>query len=185
MQQIDNLKHHLLIAMPQMHDSWFSGTVTYLCEHNAEGAMGVVLNKPLKIKFSDVCDQLEITRLPEVNPMVLSGGPVNQENGFILHRDKGDWGATLAVEDNIHLTSSKDILEAIAADRGPDSFRMGLGYAGWSAQQLDDEIKDNAWLIAEASPELLFDTRSDRLYPAALASLGVSDSIIGGDAGRA
>lgn len=185
MQQIDNLKHHLLIAMPQLNDSWFSGTVTYLCEHNSDGAMGVVLNKPLRINFSDVCDQLEITRLPEINPTVLSGGPVNQENGFILHRDKGDWNATLAVKENIHLTSSKDILEAIAADRGPEDFRMGLGYAGWSAKQLDDELKDNAWLIAEASPELLFNTKSQNLYTAALASLGVSDAILSGDAGRA
>lgn len=182
---LDSLKNHLLIAMPQLNDTWFSGTVTYLCEHNTEGAMGVVLNKPLAISFAEVCDQLGITRLPEINPQLLSGGPVSQENGFILHRELGDWAASMTVEHNVHLTSSKDILEAIAADRGPELFRLGLGYAGWSSSQLDSELKENSWLIAEANEEILFHTPTEQLYPAALALLGVSPELIGGDSGHA
>lgn len=185
MQQLDSLKNHLLIAMPQLDDSWFEGTVTYLCEHNEEGAMGLVLNKPVKVSLDEICQQLEIERVPGVDPAILAGGPVSLEHGFILHRQQGNWDSTLNINEQTHLTSSKDILKAIAAGEGPKDYRMALGYAGWDAQQLDDELKANSWLTVEASNELLFDTLPKDLYRSALKQLGISPEFLSADAGHA
>jgi putative transcriptional regulator len=185
MQQLQSLKNHLLIAMPQLGDSWFEGTVTYLCEHNEEGAMGLVLNKPLKVSLDDICQQLDIDRLPGIDPAILAGGPVSREHGFILHRQQGQWDSTLNVEEEAHLTSSKDILKAIAAGDGPRNYRMALGYAGWDAQQLDEELKQNSWLTVEASSELLFATQPEDLYRSALNQLGISPEFLSSDAGHA
>lgn len=185
MQQLDSLKNHLLIAMPQLDDSWFEGTVTYLCEHNEEGAMGLVLNKPVKVSLDEICQQLEIERVPGVDPTILAGGPVSLEHGFLLHRQQGNWDSTLNINEQTHLTSSKDILKAIAAGEGPKDYRMALGYAGWDAQQLDDELKSNSWLTVEASNELLFDTLPKDLYRSALKKLGISPEFLSADAGHA
>ena len=185
MQQLNSLKHHLLIAMPQLGDDWFAGTVTYLCEHTDEGAMGIVLNKPLAVTFDEICEQLEIPRLPGIEPQILAGGPVSPEAGFILHCQQGNWGSTLNITEQTHLTSSKDILKAIAAGSGPRDYRMALGYAGWDADQLDAEIRTNSWLTLEASQDLLFGTHPEDLYNAALARLGISAEFLSSDAGHA
>jgi putative transcriptional regulator len=185
MEQIKSLKNHLLIAMPQLEDSWFAGTVTYLCEHNHDGAMGIVLNKPMPVMFRDICEQLEISRLPLIDPQIYAGGPVSPENGFILHRQQGNWGSTLNITEQSHLTSSKDILRAIAGGSGPRDYRLSLGYAGWDADQLDAELRDNSWLTVEASGELLFDTPVEDIYDAALSLLGISAEFLSSDAGHA
>lgn len=185
MQELNSLKNHLLIAMPQLGDSWFAGTVTYLCEHNADGAMGLVLNKTLPVHFSDICEQLDIPRMTGIDPEIHAGGPVSPEHGFILHRQQGNWGGTLNVTEQTHLTSSKDILKAIAAGSGPRHFRLALGYAGWDAGQLEAELLTNSWLTVEATPELLFDTAPERMYHAALQRLGVSPEFLSSDAGHA
>ena len=185
MQQLNSLKNHLLIAMPQLEDSWFEGTVTYLCEHNEDGAMGLVLNKPLTVTLDDICQQLDIPRLAGIDPAILAGGPVSLEHGFILHRQQGQWDSTLNVDEEAHLTSSKDILKAIAAGDGPKDYRMTLGYAGWDAQQLDEELKQNSWLTVEASPELLFETEAKDLYRNALKKLGISPEFLSSDTGHA
>lgn len=185
MLQLNNLKHHLLIAMPHLDGSWFGQTVTYICEHNEEGAMGIVLNKPLPIHFSDICDQLEIPRLSNNNPRVFAGGPVSPENGFILHKQQGHWGSTLNVTEQTHLTTSKDILNAIASDTGPQDFRLALGYAGWDSEQLTQELRDNAWLLLEADNDLLFHTEPEQLYQAALARLGISPEFLSSATGNA
>lgn len=185
MKQISSLKNHLLIAMPQLDDSWFEGTVTYLCEHNEDGAMGLVLNKPLPITLADVCQQLDIERREHVNPVVLSGGPVSIEHGFILHQQPDQWDSTLNIEQDAHLTSSKDILAALAMDQGPSDYHLALGYAGWSAQQLDEELQQNAWLTIEATTELLFHTKTSRLYKAALEQLGISPDRLNTQTGHA
>ena len=185
MKEIKSLRNHLLIAMPQLEDTWFAGTVTYMCEHNQDGAMGVVLNRPLDLDFAEVCDQLEIPRLPSVNAEILCGGPVSQENGFILHREQGNWESTLNVTEQAHLTSSKDILEAIATGAGPRHYLLGLGYAGWSAQQLDKELRENSWITLEATPELIFGTDIHDLYNIALSTLGISAEFLSSDAGHA
>ena len=119
------------------------------------------------------------------SPPVFQGGPVSQEHGFILHKEAGSWSSSLQIASNSHLTSSKDILSAIAAGSGPKHYRLALGYAGWDAQQLDEEIRDNAWLTVEADDDLLFDTPSDELYDKALAKLGVSSEFLSTDAGHA
>lgn len=185
MEQIKSLKNHLLIAMPQMDDPWFAGSVTYLCEHNADGAMGIVLNKLMPVVFHDICEQLEIPRLPLIEPPIYAGGPVSQENGFILHRQQGNWGSTLNITERAHLTTSKDILRAIAAGDGPKDYRLALGYAGWEAEQLNDEILANSWLTVEATDALLFETPMDDIYDSALSLLGISAEFLSTDAGHA
>ncbi|HBS43232.1 MAG TPA: YqgE/AlgH family protein [Oceanospirillales bacterium] len=186
MEELRNLKNHLLIAMPALEDSWFAGTVTYLCEHNADGAMGIVLSKPSPHRFSEVCEQLGIDGFPGHEPVVLQGGPVQPEQGFILHRDNGQhWGSTMAVTDEISLSSSRDILEAIASASGPDEYRFALGYAGWGADQLEHELTDNAWLTLPATPELVFGTTAETIHSEALKRFGISVANLSHEAGHA
>ncbi|MFY9178585.1 MAG: YqgE/AlgH family protein [Venatoribacter sp.] len=185
MQQLSSLKNHLLVAMPKLRGSEFASAVVYLCEYGEEGAMGLMLNKPLPIQFQDICKQLNIVKLDTVNPQILSGGPVNTENGFVLHKEEGPWRSTMCVREDVHLSTSKDVLEAIAANAGPRFYRMALGYSGWSAGQLEEELRDNSWLTIEATPELLFETLPEHLYQQALAKIGVSMQALGGDAGHA
>lgn len=185
MQQADDLKHHLLIAMPGLKDSLFEGTVIYLCEHNEEGAMGLVINRVLPVEFHDICEQLEIPYSANSNPSVLDGGPVSPEHGFILHRQLGKWDSTFSVAEETHLTSSKDILTAIASGVGPQNYRIALGYAGWDKQQLEDELSSNTWLTTEADAQLLFETPTEHLYQAALAKLGVNVGFLSTQIGHA
>lgn len=185
MKQLNSLRNHLLIAMPSLDDSWFGGSVTYLVEHSSDGAMGLVLNKPTSFTFADVCEQLDIERREHISPLMMNGGPVSQEQGFILHREAGDWGATMNITEESHLTSSKDILTAIARGTGPQNYRLGLGYAGWSAGQLDEELRENAWLTLEATPDILFGLDYRDLYDVALSKLGVSAEFLSGEIGHA
>lgn len=185
MQQANDLKHHLLIAMPSLKDSLFESTVIYLCEHNEDGAMGLVLNRKLPVEFYDICEQLQIPYKLSANPIVLDGGPVSPEHGFILHRQTGSWNSTFSVDAEAHLTSSKDILKAIANGTGPQDYIIALGYAGWDKAQLENELSSNAWLTTEANSELLFETPIDELYQAALAKIGVSVEFLSSQTGRA
>lgn len=185
MQTLQSLKNQLLLAMPSLEGSYFAGSVIYLCEHNQEGAMGLVLNRTLPITFDHICEQLELPLLTGILPDVLAGGPVSLEHGFVLHREQGNWGGTLHVTEDAHLTSSKDILRAIASGGGPRHYRVALGYSGWSAGQLEDELRSNSWLTVEANADLVFETTPDELYAKALAKLGVSLEFLSGDAGHA
>ena len=186
MHELNNLTNHLLIAMPALADSWFAGTVTYLCEHNAEGAMGIVLNKPSVHAFSDICTQLDIPLHQSPPPCVLQGGPVRAEQGFILHQEQQQtWSSTLRVTDTISLSSSRDILAAIASGTGPDEYLFALGYAGWGADQLEQELTDNAWLTLEACPELLFHTPSSEVHTRALHYLGIQAMNLSRESGHA
>ncbi len=185
MQQANDLKHHLLIAMPGLKDSLFTGAVIYLCEHNEDGAMGLVLNRKLPVDFHDICEQLQIPYKLTANPIVLDGGPVSPEHGFILHRQAGAWNSTFSVAAEAHLTSSKDILKAIANDAGPQEFIIALGYAGWDKAQLENELSSNAWLTTEADAKLLFETPVDDIYQAALAKIGVSVEFLSSQMGHA
>lgn len=185
MKQLTSLRNQLLIAMPQLHDSFFEDTVIYLCDHDAEGAMGLVLNKALDIDFARVCEQLEIFRHDHINPIMMAGGPVGSEQGFILHREPGRWQATRVFDSFAHLTTSKDILDAIGKGEGPTEYRLALGYSGWSAGQLDEEILANSWLNVEPDAELLYRTAPQDLYQAALAKLGVSPMTLSDQSGHA
>ena len=182
-----NLTHHFLIAMPAMADPHFAHTLTFVCEHNADGALGIVVNRPIEMTLSALFEQIEV-ELPD-SPLgrspVLYGGPVQMDRGFVLHRPLGNWQSTLAISDDLGLTTSKDVLEALGRGEGPRDVLVSLGYAGWSAGQLEQEIAQNAWLTVAANPEVLFDTPIEARLPAAMRLLGIDFSRLSEDVGHA
>ncbi|MCA1779545.1 MAG: YqgE/AlgH family protein [Xanthomonadaceae bacterium] len=171
------MNQQLLIAMPGMRDPNFSLGVTLLCQHNDEGALGITINRNSDLTMMDVLAQLEIRCNDELiaNQPVLHGGPVQQERGFVIHTGHA-WDSTTEVAPGILVTTSRDILEAIADHRGPDKYMVALGYAGWSAGQLEDELKDNAWLSTGADSAIVFDSHIDDRWSKAVASLGIEVS---------
>ncbi len=182
-----NLTHHFLIAMPAMADPRFANTLAYICEHNPDGAVGLVVNKPIDMTLSALFEQIEIplagAELQEAP--VHFGGPVQVDRGFVLHRPLGNWQSTLAIHDGLGLTTSKDVLEAAGRGEGPKDMFVSLGYAGWSAGQLEQELAQNAWLTVEADPELLFGLPAEARLPAAMRLLGIDFSRLSDDVGHA
>jgi len=182
-----NLTHHFLIAMPAMADPRFAHTLTYVCEHNDEGALGIVVNKPIDMTLSALFEQIEVplaaAELQEAP--VHFGGPVQVDRGFVLHRPLGNWQSTLAISDELGLTTTKDVLEAVGRGEGPRDVLVSLGYAGWSAGQLEQELAQNAWLTVEADPELLFGMPAEARLPAAMRLLGIDFSRLSDDVGHA
>ena len=182
-----NFTNHFLIAMPGMSDPHFAHALTYICEHNEDGALGLVVNKPTDMTFSALFEQLEVP----LNDRALAeepvhfGGPVQVDRGFVLHRPLGNWQSTLAVGDDLGLTTSKDVLEAVGRGEGPREVFVSLGYAGWAAGQLEQEIAQNAWLTVEADADLVFDTPPERRLSAAMERLGVDISRLSDDVGHA
>ena len=181
------LKHHFLIAMPHMADSNFAQTVTYLVEHNEQGAMGLVINRPSGLSLADVLDQLrpdgESSALCQNLP-IFSGGPVQTDRGFVLHPTGHVFQATLELGE-LALSTSQDVLFAIAGGHGPSKHLITLGYAGWEAGQLEHELVDNAWLTCPADSAILFDVPSEQRLDAAAARLGVNLSLLTAQAGHA
>ena len=176
-----SLCNHFLIAMPSLNDPNFEKTVSYICEHNDEGAMGIVINRPTELTFTDLCEQLdiEITDMDTTNYPIFDGGPVETDRGFILHSPVGEWESTLTVTKDIGLTMSQDIIQAIADgydsdNKPPDNFIITLGYAGWSEDQIEYEISENVWLNVPASSEILFHTSMEKRWSAAAALLGIN-----------
>lgn len=182
-----NLTNHFLIAMPGMADPHFSKTLTYICEHSEKGAIGLVINKPIDITVGHLFEQVNIDLEDESfrSDAVHFGGPVKVECGFVLHQPLGDWNSTLKVDDEIGMTTSKDILEAIARGEGPQRILVTLGYAGWSPGQLEDEIKRNGWLTVEADPKLIFDLPAEDKLLAAMQKLGVHPAMLSDSVGHA
>ncbi len=184
---IANFTGQLLIAMPQMRDPRFVNAVVLMCSHSDDGAMGLIINKPIEDpSFDELAGQLGIeTPCTRAIP-VLFGGPVEPGRGFVLHNDSGtDAEGTLEVPGGYAMTATLDAVEEIADGRGPDRAVMTLGYAGWSPGQLESEIADNGWLTCESDPDLVFGTDMDGKWSAALAKLGVSPLTLSPDAGRA
>lgn len=185
MEAISNLADRLLIATPQLADSGFAQTVIYLCQHDEDGAMGLIINRLSDYQLQDLLGQL---RLPvnglDNNPAVHIGGPVNPERGFVLHANGGTWESSLPMGQEVTVTSSKDILKAITAGQGPQEFLVALGYAGWSAGQLEQEITDNAWLLAAVRREILFHTPVEQRWHACYAAIGVGSWQISAQAGH-
>ena len=181
------LTNHFLIAMPALEDPNFFHTVTYICEHNTEGALGLVINRPLDMQLTEVLQQMNLQNTsPDAGQKAIHlGGPVQQNRGFVLHNPLGDWEATLKVTDRIGITSSNDILKALASESGPETYLVALGYAGWGAGQLEQELADNAWLNGPADPEILFNTADDERWNAAAASLGIDLDLLSSDTGHA
>ncbi len=182
-----HLTNQFLIAMPGLEDPNFFHSVTYICEHNAEGALGLVINRPLDMQLGEILHHinLEHAELEARQMPVHLGGPVQQDRGFVLHEPLGNWDATMQVTDRIGITSSLDILHAIAKNEGPEHALVTLGYAGWGAGQLEQEMAENAWLSGPADPSILFHTPDEERWRAAAASLGVDLNRLSGDTGHA
>lgn len=181
------LKHHFLIAMPHMADPRFAQTLIYLVEHNQDGAMGLIVNRPNGLNLADILEQLRPdeppTPLSQLLP-IFSGGPVQVDRGFVLHPADAQFQATLALGP-LGMTTSQDVLFAIADGQGPQRHLIALGYAGWEPGQLEAELVDNAWLSCPAQPHILFDPAHDERLSAAAASLGVDLSRLSSQVGHA
>ncbi|MCM5678744.1 YqgE/AlgH family protein [Schlegelella sp. S2-27] len=183
-----NLTNQFLIAMPGMADDTFAGAVVYLCEHTDKGALGLVINKPIDIKLRNLFEKVELTldREDLAETPVFFGGPVQTERGFVLHEPVGShYNSSLAIPGGLEMTTSKDVLEALSNGAGPRKVLVTLGYSGWSAGQLEDEIARNGWLNVSAAPEVIFDTPIERRYERALSLLGIHPSMLMQEAGHA
>ncbi len=183
-----NFTGHFLIAMPTLTDPNFSRTVTYVCQHSAEGALGIVVNRPLtELSVGELFRYLGIAQHDErisQQPLYL-GGPVQPERGFVLHEAGRTWEASLAISPQLTLTSSRDVLEALATGEGPQRFLVALGYAGWQAGQLEAEIADNSWLAAPGDLSVIYATPAEQRWQAAANLLGVNLGLLAGQAGHA
>ena len=186
-----SLTHHFLIAMPAMTDPNFARTLTYICEHNAEGALGIIVNRPTEMSVAELFERVEI-KLEAGEPSqrfgglpVYFGGPVQTDRGFVLHRPAGDWQSSLMVNSEIALTSSRDILQAMGEHGEPAQVLVSLGYCGWSAGQLEWELSQNAWLTVAAEPSLIFSLPPETRLAAAMQLLGVNPANLSEVAGHA
>jgi len=182
-----NLTDHFLIAMPGLQDPNFYHTVTYICEHNADGAMGIVVNRPMNIHLSDILEQMHIRCTDPARPhqTVYIGGPVSLDRGFVLHCSGRRWNSTLEITPRISITTSQDILEAMACGEGPAETLVALGYAGWSPGQLEQELSANAWLSGPADPAIMFDLPVEQRWHAAARLLGVDLATLSSETGHA
>ena len=181
------LSNHFLIAMPAMGDPNFDRTVTFICEHTADGALGLVINRPTNLDLSDIFSQMSANSdEPAVNATpILQGGPVQVERGFVIHDGDREWNSTLRVSDAVRVTTSRDILESMAAGQGPARSLVAIGYAGWGAGQLETEMAANAWLTVPATEEILFDVPFDQRWRAAAALIGIDLDLLSPEAGHA
>jgi putative transcriptional regulator len=189
-----NLTNQFLIAMPGMGDENFEGSVVYLCEHTPKGALGLVINKPIDIKLKNLFEKVELNLQREelADQPVYFGGPVQTERGFVLHpkwdgsEDERPYASTLVIPGaELEMTTSKDVLEAIAQGSGPAKMLVMLGYAGWSAGQLENELGRNGWLTVDADPALIFDTPVEQRYERAFQLLGIDPRMLSQEAGHA
>jgi putative transcriptional regulator len=186
-----NLTNQFLIAMPGMADETFAGAVVYLCEHTENGALGLVINKPIDIKLRNLFERVELTldREDLAETPVYFGGPVQTERGFVLHERGPEGGAayssSLSIPGGLEMTTSKDVLEAMSTGAGPRRVLVTLGYAGWGAGQLEEELSRNGWLNVNAVPDVIFDTPVDQRYERALSLLGINPVSLSFGAGHA
>jgi len=182
-----NLTDHFLIAMPSMTDPNFSRSLTYVCEHNEQGALGLVINRPTDLTLSALLAQLKVPQIESEleKTAVHFGGPVQVDRGFVLHQPVGGWQSTLAVNGKLGLTTSKDILVAVGKGEGPNKLLVTLGYAGWAPGQLENELSQNAWLTVAAQPEVIFELPYEERLPAAMQLLGFDIASLSEQAGHA
>jgi putative transcriptional regulator len=189
-----NFTNQFLIAMPGMGDGTFAGTVVYMCEHNAKGALGLVINKPIDIKLKSLFEKVELTleRSDLAEEPVYFGGPVQTERGFVLHErlggeagEGGHYNSSLQIPGGLEMTTSKDVLEALSHGAGPKKILVTLGYSGWGAGQLEDEMSRNGWIHVGAQADIIFDTPVEKRYARALSLLGIDEHMLSQDAGHA
>jgi putative transcriptional regulator len=212
-QSMNSLENQLLIAMPSLGDPYFNKTVTYICEHNEEGAMGLIINLPVNITLADLLKQIEpdeggktghvnsnseLTKSDDVNDitlvtditnsleqLVLSGGPIAQQRGFVLHSSQPGWSSSLVLSKELMITTSKDILMALGTQQAPEQFIVTLGYAGWGPGQLEQELQANSWLTTPADVEILFKTPIEQRWKKATEKLGIDVAHLSTDIGHA
>lgn len=182
-----DLSDHFLIAMPSMDDPYFAKSLIYIAEHNEQGALGIIINRPINMNLATLFEKIdlpfaagELGNLP-----VFFGGPVQTDRGFVLHRPVGGWQSTLAINDEIGLTSSRDVLQAVARDGEPSQIMVSLGYSGWGAGQLESELANNVWLTVAAEPSIIFDLPYEERLASAMERLGVDFTHLAGQAGHA
>ena len=189
-----NFTNQFLIAMPSLRDGTFAGTVIYLCEHTDKGALGLVINKPIDIKLKNLFEKVELSLdRPELaEAPVYFGGPVQTERGFVLHEslggdddEGGHYNSTLRIPGGLEMTTSKDVLEALSSGAGPKKILVTLGYSGWGAGQLEDEMSRNGWINVGAERGIIFDTPVEQRYDKALSLLGIDANMLSGEAGHA
>ena len=182
------LSNQFLVAMPGLADGHFDHSVTFLCEHSQDGALGLIINRPMELDLREMLQhmELECPALDEDSaPPVYWGGPVHPERGFVLHGPPANWESTLQISEELYVTTSKDILEAIGRGAGPERFLVTLGYAGWAPGQLEGEIRQNAWLNTPADLEILFRLPAEERWTAAAQLLGIDARLLGPGAGHA
>jgi putative transcriptional regulator len=184
-----NLANHFLIAMPSMHDAVFGGTVVYVCEHNENGVLGVVINKPTDMTMETLFERIDLEVTSGRDAMekkpIMFGGPVQDDRGFVLHTPGARYSSSLTVTSEVAFTTSIDVLEAVARGAGPQRMLVSIGYAGWSPGQLEDEISRNGWLTVSADPGILFETPIEERYVAAMKLLGIDPLMLTSEAGHA
>ena len=186
-----NLTNQFLIAMPGIGGDTFAGAVIYLCEHTDKGALGLVINKPIDIKLKNLFEKVELPldRAELAESPVYYGGPVQTERGFVLHEqiedDENRFNSSLRIPGGLEMTTSKDVLEALSSGTGPTRILVTLGYSGWGAGQLEEEMGRNSWINVEAQPEIIFNTPVEQRYDKALSLLGIDPAMLSADAGHA
>lgn len=187
MTTISSLGNHLLIAMPSLHDPNFEKTVIYLCEHRPEGSVGLIINRPMQFSLSLVFEQLEIEpiRIEQSCLPLMFGGPVQPERGFVVHKHLGDWRSSLFLQDDVTVTTSNDIIRALAEDKGPKDVLVTLGYSGWVEEQLEKEILNNLWLVCPYRSEILYEVPFEDRWEYAGSTLGVKMNQMNISAGHA
>ncbi|MDE2235154.1 MAG: YqgE/AlgH family protein [Gammaproteobacteria bacterium] len=183
----DFLVNHFLVAMPSLNDPNFHKSVIFICEHNAQSALGIIINKPTSIVLNDIFKQLAITAKDEriARQPVFQGGPVQTERGFVIHEPPGSWESSLILGDCLAVTSSRDVLACMARGQGPQNIFVALGYAGWGAGQLESEMASNSWLSTPANRSIIFETPVEQRWQAAAQLLGVDIALLTEDAGHA
>lgn len=186
-----NLTNHFLIAMPGLTDPYFSHSVIYVCEHNSDGAMGIVVNAPIDITIEKMLKQVEIEAVyptvknESLNKLVFNGGPVAEDRGFILHKRKDKYESSIVMSSDLALTSSRDILSVLGTEAEPEDYIVALGYAGWEAGQLEYEISQNSWLTIEADPDVIFKTPIQYRWQKAVKIMGINPVHLSNQSGHA
>lgn len=171
---MSSLANHLLIAMPSLIDPNFHRAVVYVCEHKADGAVGLIINRPLQFSLNLVFQQMHIESVNNNIQPLLFGGPLQPERGFVIHRPIGGWRSSLTLHDDVTVTTSNDIMQAIALNKGPKDILVTIGYSGWGESQLEEEVKNNSWLVCPYIPELLYEVPFNERWKYAGASIGVN-----------
>ncbi|PJD90482.1 MAG: YqgE/AlgH family protein [Legionella sp.] len=184
---MSSLANNLLIAMPSLHDPHFEKSVIYVCEHQDQGSVGLIINRPLEFPLGLVFEQLNIEpiRLEQNRLPLLYGGPVQPERGFVIHKQIGGWRSSLFLQDEVTVTTSNDIIRAIAQDTGPKDVLVTLGYAGWNEKQLEQEVMDNTWLVCPYKAEILYEIPFELRWEYAGTTLGINMNQLVSSAGHA